>query len=211
MLLGSRVTCGMGKGSALGATFFRVYSSVPSNAGVSGARGRRKFPGAAGTGFCGAASAAAAGPGAARSAPNVRRLSSISPLPHPDYRRGRTLSWPYRPIGADGQCPFQRQLLIAVGARVIGNRHHRAAIGELTFDHHDSAQQVAFPLGSQGRIRAEDFVDGLVHLLDVINQRTVSQRHLVTRGLDLLAAVYPLYRSEERRVGKECRSRWAPY
>ena len=23
--------------------------------------------------------------------------------------------------------------------------------------------------------------------------------------------VYPLFRSEERRVGKECRSRWSPY
>src|SRR5690554_73833 len=31
--------------------------------------------------------------------------------------------------------------------------------------------------------------------------------HLV----ELMRAVFPEYRSEERRVGKECRSRWSPY
>src|SRR5256885_5503333 len=30
-------------------------------------------------------------------------------------------------------------------------------------------------------------------------------------GTNHLVAVLPLYRSEERRVGKECRSRWSPY
>ena len=88
-----------------------------------------------------------------------------STFPHPDYRCGRTRSRPHCPIGADGQCPFQRQRLIAVDARVIGNRHHRAAIGELTFDDHRAAQQAALPLGGQGRIRAEDFVDGLVNTI----------------------------------------------
>src|SRR5256885_12280250 len=29
--------------------------------------------------------------------------------------------------------------------------------------------------------------------------------------LDVLAGVQQLHRSEERRVGKECRSRWSPY
>src|ERR1017187_7814449 len=167
---------------------------------------------AAAAGFRCATSAAAAAPVAARSAPNVRRLpwaefyrscvaiphagcskGTVSTLPHPDYRRRRTLSWPYRPIGAYGQRPLQRQLLIAVGSRIVGNRHHRAAIGELTSNHHDSAQQVALPFGSQRRIRAEDLIDVLVHLLDVINQRTAAQRHLVTRVRDLLAGVYPLY------------------
>ena len=27
----------------------------------------------------------------------------------------------------------------------------------------------------------------------------------------LFLALFPIYRSEERRVGKECRSRWSPY
>ena len=31
------------------------------------------------------------------------------------------------------------------------------------------------------------------------------------RGLDLLMSFGPVMRSEERRVGKECRSRWSPY
>src|SRR5258707_2949911 len=30
-------------------------------------------------------------------------------------------------------------------------------------------------------------------------------------GVNLLKAFYVLLRSEERRVGKECRSRWSPY
>ena len=29
--------------------------------------------------------------------------------------------------------------------------------------------------------------------------------------IDSLMAKYPMTRSEERRVGKECRSRWSPY
>ena len=33
---------------------------------------------------------------------------------------------------------------------------------------------------------------------------------LVRDGIDC-RVIMPLYRSEERRVGKECRSRWSPY
>src|SRR2546430_4800985 len=39
------------------------------------------------------------------------------------------------------------------------------------------------------------------------DQQYVARRELVDRGTDRLAPV----RSEERRVGKECRSRWSPY
>src|ERR1041385_4454902 len=31
------------------------------------------------------------------------------------------------------------------------------------------------------------------------------------RGHDAVMCALPYYRSEERRVGKECRSRWSPY
>ena len=31
------------------------------------------------------------------------------------------------------------------------------------------------------------------------------------RYLDVSTQIYKTYRSEERRVGKECRSRWSPY
>src|ERR1039458_4140896 len=53
---------------------WRSLALTFSKAGASGARGCRKFPGAAGAGFRCAASAAAAAPVAARSVPNVRRL-----------------------------------------------------------------------------------------------------------------------------------------
>ena len=47
-LPGSSRTCPIGKACALAATGRRVNSILPSNAGVSGAIGRRKFPGAGG-------------------------------------------------------------------------------------------------------------------------------------------------------------------
>ena len=34
---------------------------------------------------------------------------------------------------------------------------------------------------------------------------------VVENDIDLPFAVKRVYRSEERRVGKECRSRWSPY
>src|SRR3712207_8155794 len=41
---------------------------------------------------------------------------------------------------------------------------------------------------------------------------TLSPCHLVTLSPCLLVSLSPcLLRSEERRVGKECRSRWSPY
>jgi len=36
-------------------------------------------------------------------------------------------------------------------------------------------------------------------------------RHLTLLQIDPTAAIAPNARSEERRVGKECRSRWSPY
>ena len=37
------------------------------------------------------------------------------------------------------------------------------------------------------------------------------QDHLGETGLTLLSETMWIIRSEERRVGKECRSRWSPY
>src|SRR2546422_3479318 len=34
---------------------------------------------------------------------------------------------------------------------------------------------------------------------------------LIQEGVEALEAAFPKPRSEERRVGKECRSRWSPY
>ena len=40
---------------------------------------------------------------------------------------------------------------------------------------------------------------------------TLLKEHVVGRPFSELAAVTFDHRSEERRVGKECRSRWSPY
>ena len=45
-----------------------------------------------------------------------------------------------------------RRLRIAIAARVIWDREHRRAVGELAFDHHDAAQEVAAPFGGERRI-----------------------------------------------------------
>ena len=42
------------------------------------------------------------------------------------------------------------------------------------------------------------------HLIELNRKGVVSFRNVVTFNMDE-------YRSEERRVGKECRSRWSPY
>src|SRR5258708_24062251 len=63
-----------------------------------------------------------------------------------------------------------------------------------------------------------DFLSAVAILPEVVphdhHLETISLRlHLAaaTRELGQLEAAYSYYRSEERRVGKECRSRWSPY
>ena len=40
---------------------------------------------------------------------------------------------------------------------------------------------------------------------------TIVLTHLITLGWVMMIMMGAFYRSEERRVGKECRSRWSPY
>ena len=47
------------------------------------------------------------------------------------------------------------------------------------------------------------------NLLEIVT--TLQLLHKVVRHLFLTAKKQNNYRSEERRVGKECRSRWSPY
>ena len=48
------------------------------------------------------------------------------------------------------------------------------------------------------------------HVLDVARQMLTAARTAPKgKGIDVIEAA--LVRSEERRVGKECRSRWSPY
>ena len=51
--------------------------------------------------------------------------------------------------------------------------------------------------------------------LDPSSKQSVSLQYLENLGVDIATAVKVVlvthWRSEERRVGKECRSRWSPY
>ena len=42
-------------------------------------------------------------------------------------------------------------------------------------------------------------------------ERNIRMNRFYIIASSLLAIVFLFYRSEERRVGKECRSRWSPY
>ena len=57
-----------------------------------------------------------------------------------------------------------------------------------------------------GRMNAEPAPIGLAYIAGYLNP----ERHDV-KILDLMFSDDHLSRSEERRVGKECRSRWSPY
>ena len=48
-----------------------------------------------------------------------------------------------------------------------------------------------------------------VIMLNYVGQSAISAVSLAANYSNILFMVY--YRSEERRVGKECRSRWSPY
>src|SRR2546426_12753384 len=52
-------------------------------------------------------------------------------------------------------------------------------------------------------------------LLMMSNTHTVNETLIPKKPFDLMRDLVPIsgvnYRSEERRVGKECRSRWSPY
>ena len=73
----------------------------------------------------------------------------------------------------------------------------------------DTSALIAIALGEPSRER-------LLEALEPAADRVLSSMSLLEAGMVLRArlgesAVNFLYRSEERRVGKECRSRWSPY
>src|SRR5256885_14635445 len=58
------------------------------------------------------------------------------------------------------------------------------------------------------------FARGFAHLgvLQVLEQNRIPITHIAGTSVgSILGAAYASGRSEERRVGKECRSRWSPY
>src|SRR3712207_5697447 len=76
----------------------------------------------------------------------------------------------------------------------------------LSLPNSDVVEEVVF-----GEGRLEDGLSSGKALIDTSSSRPSSTREiskrLAERGIDMLDAP----RSEERRVGKECRSRWSPY
>jgi len=71
---------------------------------------------------------------------------------------------------------------------------------------------------SAGALRAawNDLIDGLNRARDAIDSPALHAPPETERGLAegyryLLGFTFGAIRSEERRVGKECRSRWSPY
>ena len=56
----------------------------------------------------------------------------------------------------------------------------------------------------------EEF-SGQIPIEDMLNYLDIYPLSLPARYNDKTACYTKVYRSEERRVGKECRSRWSPY
>ena len=54
-----------------------------------------------------------------------------------------------------------------------------------------------------------DFKDKSVFVHNIINEANFDR--FVEDEVEVVEGTLPLCRSEERRVGKECRSRWSPY
>ena len=54
-------------------------------------------------------------------------------------------------------------------------------------------------------------VEDVADIVEMISYNLKKEGYSVISVLDGERAVYSAKRSEERRVGKECRSRWSPY
>jgi len=51
----------------------------------------------------------------------------------------------------------------------------------------------------------------ILHQVNIAVTSTLDLQSVIQILLDEIARLFPDFRSEERRVGKECRSRWSPY
>ena len=57
----------------------------------------------------------------------------------------------------------------------------------------------------------DEILEKLPVLLHLSEEEKEEMYDLAARSRNTVSADLPEYRSEERRVGKECRSRWSPY
>ena len=49
------------------------------------------------------------------------------------------------------------------------------------------------------------------YLLEIKNGNEEKKNEFINANIRLVLSIVQRFRSEERRVGKECRSRWSPY
>ena len=62
------------------------------------------------------------------------------------------------------------------------------------------------------RLEGKDLITiGIYTVIYVVIVMLVAMLGFIPIFIPLMAVLCPLIRSEERRVGKECRSRWSPY
>ena len=59
----------------------------------------------------------------------------------------------------------------------------------------------------------EELADVIIYSQDLLDKRNLDVDEIVDMKMAMNEKKYPIdkCRSEERRVGKECRSRWSPY
>src|ERR1051326_7940277 len=92
-------------------------------------------------------------------------------------------------------------------------------VGSVAFDSvkgpHGSVERMLGGSGTYFSIAASYFTD--VRLVGVVGDDFADEHHdvllkrgICTQGLERVAGKTFFWRSEERRVGKECRSRWSP-
>src|SRR2546425_5057920 len=73
-------------------------------------------------------------------------------------------------------------------------------------------QTCALPIsGGSDRLRAVSIGDSGGQSRETFKVYLLRVSSLISRGTDQFALGWKQARSEERRVGKECRSRWSPY
>ena len=100
---------------------------------------------------------------------------------------------------------------VNINNRFIGQEYPPYIIAEMSANHNGSLQ-TAFKIIEQAKAAGADAVKIQTYTADTITLRSNAPEFQIKGGLwDGQTLHELLTRSEERRVGKECRSRWSPY
>src|SRR5256885_8975794 len=73
------------------------------------------------------------------------------------------------------------------------------------------ALPISLPLPDDRKARIRERLAGRINKAGVLRVTSQAERSQLANRDRALARMEELLRSEERRVGKECRSRWSPY